>query len=79
MDFGELRAHLQKASEQLQLHVTDVQLQKLFELYEQLRQRIGVIIVGPPGSGKSTLWKLLQKALSMGAEQPVDVYRLGNK
>ena len=30
------------------------------ELYEQLRQRMGVAIVGPPGSGKSTIRKLLK-------------------
>ncbi len=34
------------------------------ELYEQLRQRMGVVIVGPSGSGKSTIWKILKSALS---------------
>lgn len=33
------------------------------ELYEQLRQRMGVVIVGPSGGGKSTLWRMLKTAL----------------
>uniref|UniRef100_A0A914HVR0 Cytoplasmic dynein 2 heavy chain 1 n=1 Tax=Globodera rostochiensis TaxID=31243 RepID=A0A914HVR0_GLORO len=77
--FDELFEHIQKASELLQLQTTDVQLQKLSELYEQLRQRIGVIIVGPPGSGKSTLWRLLQKTLSLSGAQTVDVYSMDPK
>lgn len=39
------------------------QLRKGLELYEQLRQRTGVVVVGPSGAGKSTLWKLLRLAL----------------
>ena len=31
---------------------------------EQLRQRMGVVIVGPSGAGKSTLWRMLRAALS---------------
>ncbi|GMT29044.1 hypothetical protein PFISCL1PPCAC_20341, partial [Pristionchus fissidentatus] len=43
--------------------------QKVFELYEQLRQRMGVVIVGPAGSGKSTIWKLLQAVLLATGEK----------
>lgn len=32
-------------------------------MYEQLRQRMGVVIVGPSGGGKSTLWRMLKTAL----------------
>lgn len=39
------------------------QLKKGLELYEQLRQRMGVVIVGPSGAGKSTLWRMLRAAL----------------
>lgn len=39
------------------------QTKKVFELHEQLRQRTGVVIVGPTGAGKSTLWKILQEVL----------------
>lgn len=39
------------------------QMKKALELYEQLRQRTGVVIVGPSGAGKSTLWRMLRAAL----------------
>lgn len=60
------------------MEITPIQLNKIFQLYEQLRQRTGVVIVGPPGSGKSILWKLLKKALSL-MNQPVDTFTLNPK
>jgi len=41
-----------------------LQIRKTLEFYEQLRQRMGVVIVGPSGSGKTTLWKNLKNALA---------------
>jgi len=41
-----------------------LQIRKTLEFYEQLRQRMGVVIVGPSGSGKTTLWKNLKSALA---------------
>jgi dynein heavy chain 2 len=41
----------------------DRQVKKMLEFYEQLRQRMGVVLVGPSGSGKSTTWKILKAAL----------------
>uniref|UniRef100_A0A8C8DIA2 Dynein cytoplasmic 2 heavy chain 1 n=1 Tax=Oryzias sinensis TaxID=183150 RepID=A0A8C8DIA2_9TELE len=41
-----------------------LELKKALELNEQLRQRMGVVIVGPSGAGKSTLWRMLRAALS---------------
>lgn len=35
-------------------------MRKCYEFYEQLKQRMGVVIVGPPGSGKTTLRLLLK-------------------
>jgi dynein heavy chain 2 len=40
-----------------------LQIKKALELYEQLRQRTGVVVVGPSGSGKTTLWKILRQGL----------------
>lgn len=42
----------------------------MVELSEQLRQRMGVVVVGPAGSGKSTLWKTLKVAL---LKQGIDI------
>lgn len=38
-------------------------MRKALELYEQMRQRMGVVMVGPSGCGKSTVWRLLRAAL----------------
>ncbi|CAH8543326.1 unnamed protein product [Schistosoma rodhaini] len=40
------------------------QIQKAIELYEQLSQRMGVVLVGPCGSGKSTILNILRLALN---------------
>ncbi|CAH8521230.1 unnamed protein product [Heterobilharzia americana] len=44
--------------------LVDAQVQKAIELYEQLSQRIGVVLVGPSGCGKSTVLNMLRLALN---------------
>ncbi|CAB3410628.1 unnamed protein product [Caenorhabditis bovis] len=61
--FGDLVEPLAQASKEMNIKLSDKQMEKVFQLYEQLRQRIGVVVVGSPGSGKSTIWKVLQRAL----------------
>ncbi|EJW74082.1 hypothetical protein WUBG_15008, partial [Wuchereria bancrofti] len=63
---------------ELKITVTDMQIKKIFELYDQMRQRMGVILLGPSGSGKSTIWKILQKAMSL-INKPVKTYRINPK
>ncbi|PIO67491.1 dynein heavy chain, region 2, partial [Teladorsagia circumcincta] len=60
--FGDLVEPLKQASKEMNIELTSKQLQKVFQLYEQLRQRIGVVVVGPTGSGKSTIWRVLRRA-----------------
>ncbi|KHJ97216.1 ATPase family protein [Oesophagostomum dentatum] len=60
--FGDLVEPLKTASAEMNVQLTEKQLQKVFQLYEQLRQRIGVVVVGPTGSGKSTIWRILKRA-----------------
>ncbi|KAF7640164.1 hypothetical protein Mgra_00000608 [Meloidogyne graminicola] len=79
MQFDELRPHLENSAKNMQITLSKIQIHKIFELYEQLRQRVGVIIVGPPGTGKSTLWHLLQGALSSSGFQMIDVYKMNPK
>ncbi|KAL6730872.1 hypothetical protein Aduo_001798 [Ancylostoma duodenale] len=62
VQFGDLVEPLKTASVEMQIELTDKQLQKVFQLYEQLRQRIGVVVVGPTGAGKSTIWRVLKRA-----------------
>ncbi|KAL3266579.1 hypothetical protein HHI36_010743 [Cryptolaemus montrouzieri] len=54
---------IEDSFEELGLIANKKQLDKCLELYEQLQQRMGVAIVGPPSSGKSTVKNLLHKAL----------------
>ena len=53
-------------------------IKKTLELYEQLRQRMGVVVVGPSGSGKTILWKLLRTALGK-LNQVVKQYTMNPK
>ncbi|XP_075054902.1 cytoplasmic dynein 2 heavy chain 1 [Mixophyes fleayi] len=63
VEYLELNAALQQVFEEANLEIIPSQLKKALELYEQLRQRMGVVIVGPSGAGKSTLWRMLRAAL----------------
>ncbi|XP_045525458.1 cytoplasmic dynein 2 heavy chain 1 [Pieris brassicae] len=54
---------VQSAFEPLYIVYNQLQAEKCMELYEQLQQRMGVVIVGPPGSGKTSIRKLLKNAL----------------
>ena len=49
-----------------------LQIRKALELHEQLRQRMGVVIVGPSGSGKSVVWLLLRTALNRRGQMVKD-------
>ncbi|XP_015834463.1 cytoplasmic dynein 2 heavy chain 1 [Tribolium castaneum] len=55
---------LEESCRELKLAVNQRQIDKCVEFYEQLKQRMGVAIVGPPSSGKSTVRKLLFNALN---------------
>ena len=37
-----------------------------------MKQRMGVVIVGPSGSGKSSVWKLLKMALNKRGQVVVE-------
>ncbi|VDM42915.1 unnamed protein product [Toxocara canis] len=76
--FEDLVEPLRQASEEMKIVMTDVQVRKIFELYEQLRQRMGVVLVGPSGCGKSTLWRVLRRALNI-AHKPVKTYTISPK
>ncbi|EMP37963.1 Cytoplasmic dynein 2 heavy chain 1 [Chelonia mydas] len=63
VEYAELTTALQQVFEEANLEIINTQIKKALELYEQLRQRMGVVIVGPSGAGKSTLWQMLRTAL----------------
>ena len=59
--------HLKVAVEQafvaLNLQVNEQQVEKCLQLYEQLEKRMGVVLLGPPASGKTTIINVLKQAL----------------
>ncbi len=62
-EYDELKKALTQVFAEHKLIFTNIQLKKALEIYEQLRQRMGVVVVGPSGSGKSVLWRMLKEAL----------------
>ena len=73
-----LKQALKESMEELGLVESNVQIRKALELYEQLRQRMGVVIVGPSGSGKTSLWRVLRTAL-VKVGQTVKQYTMNPK
>uniref|UniRef100_A0A8R1DG42 Cytoplasmic dynein 2 heavy chain 1 n=1 Tax=Caenorhabditis japonica TaxID=281687 RepID=A0A8R1DG42_CAEJA len=67
--FDELVEPLSVAAKEMGIKLSDKQIEKVFQLYEQMRQRIGVVVVGAAGCGKSTIWKVLRRALVINKMQ----------
>jgi dynein heavy chain len=49
----------------MKLRKSDTMNQKVIQLFETLLVRFGVMIVGPAGGGKTTIYKLLAESLSI--------------
>ena len=56
----DLADSVRKVCEEMKLTVNENQVKKCLELYEQLQQRMGVVIVGPSVCGKTTIVSLLK-------------------
>lgn len=86
-DYGQLQAHIQKAMVEKHLEVTTSQTKKVIQLYETMVVRHGVMLVGPTGGGKTTVYEVLQRALTSLSEagishpdyKPVNTYVLNPK
>ncbi|XP_071126281.1 cytoplasmic dynein 2 heavy chain 1-like isoform X2 [Mytilus edulis] len=63
IEFDKLAEAIREVCKEQNLKANEIQVKKALELYEQLRQRTGVVVVGPSGSGKSTLWRILRQGL----------------
>ena len=61
--YEQLEEALRSSFVDLGLESNETQVRKGVELFEQLKQRMGVNIVGPSGSGKTTMTHLLKHAL----------------
>lgn len=74
-----LRISLQQAFLSLNLQLNDRQLEKCLQLHEQLEKRMGVLILGPPGSGKSTILAVLKQAMLGASPTAVKSYTIAPK
>eukprot|EP00898_Chlorokybus_atmophyticus_P001659 jgi/Chlat1/2494/Chrsp175S08714 len=57
------RVGVEEAARSLGLGIVQAQIDKVMQLNTACRQRIGVMLVGPAASGKTTLWRILEAAL----------------
>ena len=63
-----LQSYLVSAMEECQLQPHQGQLLKCIQLYNTILVRHGVVVLGPTGGGKSTVFRLLRKALNNAHE-----------
>lgn len=76
-----LEQSISEAFSSLGLCVNEMQMIKCLQLYEQLQKRMGVVVMGPPGCGKSTIITVLRQALitqtsmsSTSSSMPLEQY-----
>jgi dynein heavy chain len=63
-DYGELLTTMKKVCEKLHLQSEPSFLSKCIQLYETIVVRHGLMLVGPPGGGKSSCLRVLSQSLS---------------
>lgn len=61
----ELRISVREAFATLGLLPNEIQVEKCLQLYEQLVKRMGVVVLGPPSSGKTTIITVLKQVLNI--------------
>lgn len=74
----DLRACIGEAFSATGLISNERQVEKCLELYEQLQKRMGVVIIGPPNSGKTAIISLLKEALVL-MQQTIRTYTISPK
>lgn len=74
----DLRISIQQAFVSLNLQLNERQLEKCLQLHEQLEKRMGVVVLGPPGCGKSTAIAVLKQAL-LNSSKVVKSYTIAPK
>jgi len=75
----DLERHIRDVCRERHLVPSTDWLDKLFQLYQVLLLRHGVMMVGPSGSGKTTAWQVLQTALERTDGVKAEAYLLDPK
>ncbi|KAM7536598.1 hypothetical protein Aperf_G00000086397 [Anoplocephala perfoliata] len=89
-DYGQFQRVVEKVTQDFGLQVVPAQIAKVIQFYETLEVRHGVMLVGPTGGGKTTVYRILAQTLGILSEmpemattnpsfQPVKVYVLNPK
>jgi dynein heavy chain 2 len=71
VDYKQLETAIRASIEELKLELVEKQVRKVLQLYEALQQRMGVVIVGPSGAGKTKMLEILHHALTIKLASPV--------
>eukprot|EP00698_Gefionella_okellyi_P007651 TRINITY_DN186_c0_g4_i1.p1 TRINITY_DN186_c0_g4~~TRINITY_DN186_c0_g4_i1.p1 ORF type:complete len:3955 (+),score=1074.62 TRINITY_DN186_c0_g4_i1:43-11907(+) len=64
-DYGELQVTIEESMIRDKLQVVPEFVTKVIQLYETMTVRFGVMLVGPTGGGKTTIYRVLQDALTV--------------
>jgi dynein heavy chain len=69
-DYAELFTEMKNACKKFNLQPKDIFLEKCIQLYETIMVRHGLMVVGDPYAGKSSVIKVLQEAMSSIKNDP---------
>jgi len=62
IQYAELSAAIVASLKDLKLDFIPKQVEKILQFHEATKQRIGVVLVGASGCGKTTIWKVLKNS-----------------
>ncbi|VDO08408.1 unnamed protein product [Rodentolepis nana] len=69
-DYGQFQRVIEQVTVDFGLQVVPVQTSKVIQFYETLEVRHGVMLVGPTGGGKTTVYRILAKTLETLSHMP---------
>ena len=64
-DYGKFQVEIENVALSKNLQVVPAQVKKVIQLYETMLVRHGVMLVGPTGGGKTTVYEVRGKLLCM--------------
>ena len=63
-DYGKVKEEIIKVQKNMKLQVVESQIVKVIHFYETMIVRHGVMLVGPTGGGKTTIYQILADTVS---------------